>query len=490
MRIVAFLVLSLWLFCAGADTPTFKEQLLNDTFKHASLYAATPHTHTVRSIAVFLLASLRNAVELGETRDNAYDYFVRMTAARRTWAAKAAHFYGVTGAGEAETRIFNRGSCSNMTQSQTQKFHQLYNCRGNNVTVSILHLPNCDGSSWGPKGPCCRCNGAMSFFLDMIAHHHPGRAPSWFIFSDDDYFVRLHYLEAQLLSYQSPQVTPYSITLWGLGDKDINKIPSSGSNNKRQGRSGFGLGDRCNVACTHRFPWMGFGGFSVAALQALASQIRQNALVAVCDNFQLTHDIGLGAWTWMQQLPAIRVVEHVEVMEFIHGMNKRDFEPALYHNHYEISRMSFSELFSKTVGSSNSRLESDFDVNSYVDREEKLGRDVGAVLLPLMNNGGFRNTLYARRREVHNSILNSLTYNSSDPEFDPGREILVWNYTVADCDSDKKMFEKFLGDRDLKYDPVKESHICLKYSEYVKNIKVEGFAEELLKKDRNGDSIL
>ena len=62
----------------------------------------------VGGVAVFLLASLSNAIELGEEvpTHEFTDYFARLTAAKSTRAAHVEHFYGVTGEGEKLHDVF------------------------------------------------------------------------------------------------------------------------------------------------------------------------------------------------------------------------------------------------------------------------------------------------------------------------------------------------------------------------------------------------
>ena len=46
---------------------------------------------------------------------------------------------------------------------------EIFECKNlsTSTTVRILHLRSCDGSNFGAKGPCCRLNEAMKFFLDL-----------------------------------------------------------------------------------------------------------------------------------------------------------------------------------------------------------------------------------------------------------------------------------------------------------------------------------
>ena len=90
-----------------------------------------------------------------------------------TWARYVRHFFVVTGAGEAEKRILaDRTHCVNVTAHHgmehigvlhTADNYQMYQCGG----IHVLHFPMCDGTGWGSKGPCCRCERTMRYFLDM-----------------------------------------------------------------------------------------------------------------------------------------------------------------------------------------------------------------------------------------------------------------------------------------------------------------------------------
>lgn len=504
------------------------EQLLDDIkYPQAKLYADSK-SHHVDNIAVFLLASLKNSIALGEPAPKSgefYDYFQRLSAAKQTWASKATHFYGVTGSGESETRIFNRHQCRNLSHPSTHHPHHAYRSYSNHPHVlyecagtKILHVPACDGSSWGADGPCCRCSGAMKFFLDLLTLPRP---PQWFIFADDDYFMRLHYLDSLFSSYPAPTTTPYAAILWGSGDHDFQ--PASPSNSIKQGRSGYGLG-QCKVPCVHRLGWMGFGGFSSAAMEQMAVQIQNDTLINVCRSWGVTHDIGLAIFTWMQSLPLIRVVEHIEVMNRIHALSARGrnmgssiddkFEPAIFHNHFKVSNSSLSEIFSRTVekgmgglgmegmavggsGGSGKVIESTFDVDRYVAREQQLGRNMGSVLLPLKNNGGYLNSWHHRVHQVLSTVASGITFNATMLSKGSSLrgvgavnlpssliEMRSTDYLPSDCEADAKLFAQFLSESGIKYTKDDEPRVCVRYGGYVANKKVEvgdfGLGDEVL----------
>jgi hypothetical protein len=110
----------------------------------------------------------------------------------------------------------------------------------------------------------------MLFFLDMHRVHTKMGIlyPDWFIFSDDDYYIRLHALEA-LLQKHSEKHTKYGLK--AFAERAFALIPGSEYAFGQQGPIGYGLGvifdKNCTVPCVHQMPWMGFGGFSIGALR-------------------------------------------------------------------------------------------------------------------------------------------------------------------------------------------------------------------------------
>jgi len=59
-----------------------------------------------------------------------------------------------------------------------------YNRRYSDQTVNVLFAGNCTGEYFG-SGPVCRCQEAMRYFVSQLSHHF-----DWFIFLDDDVFIR------------------------------------------------------------------------------------------------------------------------------------------------------------------------------------------------------------------------------------------------------------------------------------------------------------
>ena len=423
----------------------------------------------MNSVAVYLLASLKNAIELGEKEPPAgeryYNYWARLVAARQTWASRLTHFYGVTGAGEAERRIFgarghNNSACVPATRDPGGDDLGVFNCVHEplGVHIKVLHLAHCTGAAWGPEGPCCRCAGAMKHFLQRHhrqLHGHSKTAPQWLVFADDDYVLRVHLLEA-LLRPHSATPTPLAMSLWGVGDHQVAHTT--------QGRNGFGLtmwGDKfnCTVPCVHRLPWLGFGGFNVPALKAMANA---DDLVHVCKSWTVTHDIGLAIYVWMHSFPLIRAVEHEWVMT---SSIRSKWEPTIWHNHFTATNSSFSELFARTFGG---KVDSaSFSLADYVAREEQLGSDYARALVIMKNSGGFQNSVYFREMTVFNSVLAGVMANRTLP---PSK--VPTDYKPENCRDDYKEYTAFLSSRNAQ-ERENEPLLCLNYAKHMQERHVE-----------------
>ena len=346
-------------------------------------------SHVINDIAVFLLGTLKGTMQFGEPQPSGHgaDYFFeRVLASRMTWARYIKHVYVVTGAGDAEKRILNDPQyCTNITHHDpaavshtgpgTKSHHQVYLCAG----IHILHFPRCEGTAWGPRGPCCRCESAMKYFLEShrvlhasngpssnsVLHRRPqsdtttsqppqpqqpqSSYPNWFVFADDDYWMRMHYLSSVLSHFDAEK--PYALVSQNnfnivkvqaemdddvqpsmnqskRTDKSATSGSSSSSNTKekttpyktytttsRINMGAFLNNKDCKVPCAHRISWMGWGGFSIGALKSIESTIDHNGLEFLCTQWKVTHDVGLGVFTWMHAMTTIAIKEGVGIFQ-------------------------------------------------------------------------------------------------------------------------------------------------------------------------------
>ena len=282
-------------------------------------------------VAVFLLATMRGSKALGVKalggkEDD--DYFERVRSARSTWAARVKHFFAVVGWDpEAEGKALASPHCKNVTsQQQQQQQHQLadgtelHRCQD----VNIILARACDATAWGWRGPCCRAEAAAVFFLDNLMG---GQNPHsrYFVFADDDYYVRMEKLAGllthpRLLALPLGPARAFALT----SSRDTVRVSTSSSSSSvpatRRGADRGQTTERmyyayaapvyasnCTVPCTHRSTWMGFALFSSEALLLMQNELRRAGLQRVCRRWKLTHDVGLGIFVWMHGIASLPV---------------------------------------------------------------------------------------------------------------------------------------------------------------------------------------
>ena len=451
------------------------------SYKSGSFNNYHPDRHVIKNVGIFLLASLSNAVELGEKEpDKDYiNYFQRLVAAKQTWASRAHVFFGVTGQGSAESRALrNQTACRNQTlhfyelmNRPSYEFH-VYNCTGD---IRILHFPYCNGESFGAQGPCCRCNGAMKFFLDLYQAHRRGSFPQWFVFSDDDYYMRLEYLEAVLAAPSLDPFDAYSLRPYE-GDKFF-------------GYPGYGMSifnHNCSVPCIHRHGWMGWGGLSIGALIKLHSSLRANELVNLCSQWGITHDIGFGLYTYLQALPAVQIIQNMQDIwdaDFIPPEIKSILEPAIYHINHRISNWgSYSEIFGHIwEKASKGNSTQHFDHEIFYNFERRNG-ELSRQYIKTFKMTGIKNSIKYRKWRLLEDLLSQIQYNNSKQN-----PIRLVYYSSADCNDDKLLFDSWLSQLSQEYHyqnlifPLEEPSLCLKYSHFMSKVITMNNISDLLR---------
>jgi hypothetical protein len=229
----------------------------------------------INHLAVFLLGTLKNP------------WFGRIKAAKMTWAYHLKHFYTTTGFSPENDEILKDNNyCKNLTINYMNDINnlrkdqniQVYNCDG----INVVHFPYCDGRTVGVLlGSCCRCQGAIDFFHKVLhshnnpIHHH---IPNWFIYSDDDYYMRLHLLDNIVnLIHTSYENEPLSLQPWGRrldfgDDETFGFVLTVKAGKKNLIIPGYGAEHaHCLVPCVHRMLWTGWAGFNIAAIKLMSS---------------------------------------------------------------------------------------------------------------------------------------------------------------------------------------------------------------------------
>lgn len=320
----------------SSSAPAIKESPTPDSLHHP----------LVDYIAVFLLGSMTGAIELGvKENPKGNNYFNRILTSRETWAKGVKHFYMVTGRGKEERKAFESPKCVNTTLHHSQvlgRRQEMMRCQA----INVLHFDDCDSSAWGWKGPCCRAEGAIRFFLDSRNAGGAKKFPTWFLFADDDYFVRIHMLHGLLTHPRLPTVPGAGDfgASPGFADETIGGLTASPSNNNNNNTASLYLaaavvpapvaitstrdmvkahtknGDvdrmfyaftapffpsNCSVPCTHRSTWMGLAIFSAEAVKVMEAEVRLGGLQRTCRLWDVTHDVGLGLFVWEHSIPSL-----------------------------------------------------------------------------------------------------------------------------------------------------------------------------------------
>lgn len=134
--------------------------------------------------------------------------------------------------------------------ADTNKF-EVYTCGQGREEINVLHLPHCLGNYAGAAGPCCRCQGAMLFYAALHSAHavHEHKFPEWFTFSDDDYYMRLEYLEAIVETAVSPHEREYALVPSAMMETVHTKTKATERPNYGLFRQG-----NCTSPCLFRVP--------------------------------------------------------------------------------------------------------------------------------------------------------------------------------------------------------------------------------------------
>lgn len=157
------------------------------------------------SIAIFLLATtLRNSI------DN------RIVPIAATWGAGFEHLYFVMGTNIVDKKYLD-SSCeiqpilshrllARAPQLQPQNELLEYQCIPGGLPIRVLFTANCTGTYFG-IGPTCRCQESMRFFWTAPRF----RDTQWFMFIDDDLYIRRLPLMTMLSGFNDRLHEPISI---------------------------------------------------------------------------------------------------------------------------------------------------------------------------------------------------------------------------------------------------------------------------------------
>ena len=378
--------------------------------------------------------------ELGERFRKVHgqsNVFARVRASQKTWAHHAKHFYSVVGRGKAELKVLaNQKYCTNLTDAylhQTSRLlyprtEQAFSCNG----IRVLFLPECKDGGFGAEGPCCRCQGAMRYYLNIAAVDP--EYPPWFMFSDDDYYTRLHryvllwnnvliytrtlmcrriFINLKALVYRLKGILdqvnpnkPYSVT-------GPSKSVAAGNHTvARQGEYGmdhwFGKANHnCSVPCTHHVGWLGYAILSYGTMRVMEEEVRADGLQQLCKLWKSTHDVGLGIFVWEH------AIQNLPICCGSGDINEISLEDYTYYHHVAKTTANAGNVWSYNylmhriweLGA-EARGETEPNWKTFVEWEYEQGRKAFVKPYP---NGGFENSLYFRKVEFSEMIAKQMS---------------------------------------------------------------------------------
>lgn len=149
---------------------------------------------------------------------------------------------------------------------------------------------DCPDSQWG-YSPCCKQERGL-----LEIHRDYGNAYDWFVYADDDMYLRVGVLEGILRQL----------------DPSVPQIATSGalqSETTPLGKSGYLKEDSPYNCSTHKdkmYPWGQPVVYSRAGLARIQHGLQLEGLTKECTAFDVTHDTGNAIFHYMHSLPEVR----------------------------------------------------------------------------------------------------------------------------------------------------------------------------------------
>jgi hypothetical protein len=216
---------------------------------------------------------------------------------------------------------------------------------------------------------------------------------------------------------------------------------------------------------------MGWAGFSIAAIRLLEqSSLNNEGLINTCVKWDVTHDIGLGIYTWMHSIQVIdiRLGDYNGFKE----LNQYRKEDVHWHKPFG-NGMKVDVLFDLILKCGD--VNAEFDLKKYLDCERELGKQYNAQHNRLVPYGVFKNTMFYRRMAYYKEIAAQVQESQRTAKLN----LDVTDYVPNMCTEDKMLFEGWEATRSWS----KEKHNthglingqpqeCLEYTEYIHNLPV------------------
>lgn len=222
---------------------------------------------------------------------------------------------------------------------------------------------------------------------------------------------------------------------------------------------------------------MSWGGFSIGAVRRYEETLAQGGLISVCARWGVTHDIGLGLYSWMHSTEVVDIK-----MGGYPGLTPDgkgyDDTVVLWHKGFS-GGLLYDGLFELIYRKGNVNDTTPFYADKYDENEKMLGTRYHEKN-HMYPNAGFKNTVFYRNLTYRNAILTQL-HESQQGNFKLKTNL---DYVPDDCTADRDLFLEWKRKRnpgkEVKIYVDDEAHglttnipkECLEYSKYINNLHV------------------
>jgi hypothetical protein len=228
--------------------------------------------------------------------------------------------------------------------------------------------------------------------------------------------------------------------------------------------------------------------------------LRRNDLINVCKMWALTHDVGLGVYTWMKSLDSIIVLQdhtmhqvkgekyfsfltYLQILFHKAGREyDRLFEQLWSLARYVISGDEDQEHFDDLEFSYRRNSLADpppgiaFDVDRFLEYEKKIAYAINEHYPPYKLNG-MKNTILFRKWQIRQHLVEQvqytpesyandieMTHRDYDKNFDP------IGYSSKNCAEDKLLYDVWALNKKERSQPFDAPFFCSHYGKHVSNL--------------------
>jgi len=229
-----------------------------------------------------------------------------------------------------------------------------------------------------------------------------------------------------------------------------------------------------------------YTGFNIAALEHMLPSLLRRDLVGLCRSWGITHDVGLGVYTWTKGMSAVRFLQD---SQNDHRHDVMWHKPRQHEQEHEREYdRHFADIWSHMTSP-----DTPFNMSLYVSLEEASGQALIEALPPLKMSGIYNTLLYRKRqaRKIYQSqIQSTATLSASEAEDEQQDDLDLVYYSSKDCQQDYTHFAQWVKASkwyissnnwplDTEYSLDKETGeedeplMCLDYAKHMSNLQFD-----------------